>query len=238
VTIDWVVIDIEGTVSSTSFVHEVLFPYSRQRIEPWLADHRTETEVRAIVAATAELAGVPADDPVAVAGALRAWIDADAKIGPLKALQGLIWDEGFDSGALQSHFYPDSLPALTRWRQEGRRLAVFSSGSVRAQRAWFGHSPAGDVTGWFDAFFDTETAGPKRESASYRRIAAALGADPARSVFLSDVVGELDAARAAGWLTVGVRRPGDLYYADGVGAHLEIDRLDRLDLSGAQPAPA
>jgi enolase-phosphatase E1 len=185
--------------------------------------------------------GEPGADEAAVVARLVRWSDEDAKVTPLKALQGWIWDEGFARGELTSHFFPDVVPALRQWADAGRTLWVFSSGSVAAQRAWFGHSPAGDLRPLLAGHFDTENAGPKRERASYERIAAAIGRPPREIVFLSDVTAELDAARAAGWQTVGVRRPGEPCYAAGVGDHLAVASFAALDLAGAAPrarAPA
>ena len=127
-------------------------------------------------------------------------MDRDRKSTGLKSLQGRIWEGGFRAGALRAHVYPDVRPALERWRGQGRRVAIFSSGSVLAQRLLFAHTTEGDLTPMIDGYFDT-TTGPKREAASYARIAAALGAPPAAVMFVSDVAAELDAARAAGLRT-------------------------------------
>jgi enolase-phosphatase E1 len=230
-----VVLDIEGTTSATALVHDTLFPYARERMAAWVAAHRDEARVREQLDAVRRLLGDPEADEAAVVARLVRWIDEDAKITPLKALQGWIWDEGFAAGALRSHFFPDVIPALRQWAAEGRTLWVFSSGSVAAQQAWFGHSPAGDLRPLLAGYFDTANAGPKREPRSYARIAAAIGRPPAEIVFLSDVAAELDAARAAGWQTVGVRRPGEPCYAVGVGDHLAVATFAALDLAGAAP---
>lgn len=231
-----VVLDIEGTTSSTGFVHESLYPYSRQRFASWIAAHRDEPAVQAQLRSARELAGEPDADDERVVALLDGWLDGDQKITPLKAIQGWIWAEGFAAGDLTSHFFADAIPAMRRWHADGHRLYVFSSGSVSAQRAWFGHSPEGDLLALFSGHFDTENTGPKRAPASYRRISATVGVDPSETVFLSDLVDELDAARAAGWHTVGVRRPGDEHYDRGVDDHLAVHRLDELDLSGDAPA--
>src|SRR3546814_11619453 len=65
--------------------------------------------------------------------------------------------------------YPDAVDALRRWDEAGYRQAVYSSGSVPAQRLLFGNSDAGDLLPLFDAFFDT-AVGHKREAGSYRGI--------------------------------------------------------------------
>lgn len=230
-----VVVDIEGTTSSTWFVHDTLYPYSRARFRPWIETHLDDPEVQRQLGNVRSLAGDDTLDVDGVVAQLWAWLDADQKVTPLKAFQGWIWDEGFAAGDLTSHFFDDAIPALRRWHAAGHRLVVFSSGSLSAQRAWFGHTPDGDLLPLFSAHFDTENGGPKRVATSYATIAAELGEDPANLVFLSDLVTELDAAREAGWHTVGVRREGDQYFEAGVGDHLAVTSFDQLDLSGPTP---
>ncbi|HEY7066251.1 MAG TPA: acireductone synthase [Chloroflexota bacterium] len=230
-----VVLDVEGTTSATAFVHTTLFPYARARLSAWVAAHRAEARVQAQLDQARQLLGDPDADEAAIVARLVRWIDEDAKVTPLKTLQGWIWDEGFAAGDLTSHFFPDVVPALRQWASAGHTLWVFSSGSVTAQQAWFGHSPAGDLRPLLAGYFDTENAGPKREARSYERIAAAIGRPAAKIVFLSDVAAELDAARAAGWHTVGLRRPSEPCFEAGVGDHLAVASFAELDLPGAAP---
>ncbi len=176
------------------------------------------------------------DDPSAdedrIVAALEAWTDADAKVTPLKTVQGWIWQEGFARHELTSHFFPDVAPALRTWHEAGITLAVYSSGSIDAQKAWFSHTAAGDLLPLVDAHFDTENAGPKREVDSYRKITAAL-AQPAETItFLSDTRAELDAARAAGWTTVGVVRAGEPAAAAGVGDHRSVASFAEISFRG------
>ena len=198
-----VLTDIEGTTSRISYVHDVLFPYARARLEAFLAQRAADPSVRDALAEVAALA--PGKPPLE---ALHAWMDADAKITPLKTLQGLIWGEGFASGALTGELYPDVPPALRRWHAAGVRLAVYSSGSVAAQKLLFGHTQDGDLTGLFSAFFDTRV-GAKREPASYAAIAHDMGVAAGDILFLSDVAAELDAARQAGLRVCQLVRPQD-----------------------------
>ncbi|OPC83994.1 acireductone synthase [Embleya scabrispora] len=232
-----VVVDIEGTTSATGFITEQLYPYSRAHFGRWLDEHGDDPDVVRAVEAVRELIGEPDADDRRIVEALNGWLDRDEKVTPLKALQGMIWAEGFASGELTSHFYPDAIPALRAWHAAGHRLYIFSSGSVAAQRAWFGSSPEGSLLPLFSGHFDTENAGPKRVADSYRAIAARIGELPERLVFLSDVVDELDAAREAGWWTIGVRRPDadEPYYDRGVGDHPETATFARLDLDGDRP---
>jgi enolase-phosphatase E1 len=148
-----------------------------------------------------------ADNTAGVAPYVLWLMEQDRKSTGLKALQGRIWLEGYERGALRGVLYDDVAPAFRRWRARGLRLAIFSSGSVLAQRLIFSRSNAGDLTPFLEAYFDT-TAGPKREAASYRGIAETLALAPTRVLFLSDVEAELDAARAAGMATALSQRPG------------------------------
>jgi len=204
VTIRAVLLDIEGTTTAISFVHRVLFPYADARLDGFLDAHGTRPDV------TAALAEAEADPDAGgnVRTALHRWIAADRKFGPLKTLQGMIWEEGFRDGSLRGHVYPDVAPALHAWAQAGIRLAVYSSGSVAAQKLLFGCSEAGDLASLVAAHFDT-AIGAKREPASYARIAEALDLPPQKILFLSDVAEELDAAAASGLRTCQLVRAED-----------------------------
>jgi enolase-phosphatase E1 len=192
-TIDAVLLDIEGTLSSQSYVATTLFPFSRARIPGYVAEHAEDPTVRRILADTRALAE-PGEDPVA---ALQRWIDEDRKAAPLKTLQGLIWDEGYAGGQIFGQIFPDALAALRRWQAAGVPRHIFSSGSVRAQVQFFRHCREGDLQELFDGHFDL-TIGPKLEAESYRKIAAALAVRPDRLRFFSDNPRELVAAADAG----------------------------------------
>jgi enolase-phosphatase E1 len=152
-------------------------------------------------------------------------MDRDRKSTGLKSLQGKIWEEGYRSGDLKGEVYPDVVPALERWRSQGIDVAIFSSGSVQAQRSLFINSSAGNLTRYILAYFDT-TTGPKTAPMSYARIAAALERAPSEVLFLSDVGAELDAALTAGMQTaLCVRTPGT---APPSGVHPVIHGFDEL----------
>jgi enolase-phosphatase E1 len=231
-TLRAIVTDIEGTTSSIRFVHEVLFPYARGQLRPFLGVHGAEPEVRDIRAAVAEEGGVDAADLDAVVATLERFIDEDRKWTPLKTLQGLIWAQGYADGALKGHIYEDAVTALKRWHDAGLALYVYSSGSVAAQQLLFGHSLAGDLTPLFSGYFDTRV-GPKRTLESYQAIAATLELPAGAIMFLSDVVEELDAARAAGLKTALLVRPEDSTLDLARAAettHLAVARMTDLPL--------
>ncbi|MFD9240516.1 acireductone synthase, partial [Streptomyces sp. NPDC059556] len=183
-------------------------PSARGRLATGPAAHRGTAPWQRILDAVTAHTGEAQDEACALA-LLEQWADADVKAAPLKTLQGLIWSGGYAAGELHGHVYPDVPPALECWRTRGTGRFIYSSGSVAAQRDWFGHTAHGDLRPLLDGYFDLTTTGPKADADSYRAIAAELGHAPADLLFVSDVGTELDAAAEAGWQTVAVRRPGD-----------------------------
>lgn len=197
--------DIEGTTSSISFVHDVLFPYARKRLPAFVETHGDLPEVQHWLHEAAKEAGIVEASRQQIIELLLRWIDEDRKSTALKALQGMIWKEGYEAGDYRSHMYPEVAARLRAWRGDGLALYVYSSGSVQAQQLLFKFSEAGDLTPLLAGYFDTET-GPKREAGSYARIAEEIGEQPGHILFLSDIVQELDAAKAAGLHTGWLQR--------------------------------
>ncbi|HEX7128980.1 MAG TPA: acireductone synthase, partial [Rhodanobacteraceae bacterium] len=206
--------DIEGTTSSIAFVRDVLFPYSRDRLADFVAAHGDDPKVQHWLRETAREAGIPESDRNAIVATLLGWIAEDRKATPLKALQGMIWREGYETGAYRAHMYPEVAAKLCQWKTSGLRLYVYSSGSVPAQKLFFAHSEAGDLTPLFDGYFDTEI-GSKRDAESYARIVSAIGIPAGEVLFLSDIAAELDAARTAGLRTTRLCRPPEVCTPDG-----------------------
>jgi enolase-phosphatase E1 len=194
-----IVTDIEGTTSSLSFVKEVLFPYAARELPGFVRAHGQRPEVRQLLDEARQVAGGALEDEQLVATLLR-WMEEDRKLGPLKGLQGLMWEAGYRQGDFQGHVYEDVPRRLREWRERGLRLYVYSSGSVHAQKLLFGHTRFGDLTPLFSGYFDTGVGG-KKETASYAAIVRALGLPAADVLFLSDVREELDAAAAVGLRT-------------------------------------
>jgi enolase-phosphatase E1 len=199
------VLDIEGTTTPIEFVYQVLFPYARAHAAAYLERQSESPECHAAVD---RLRAEQADDgarglqpPESLAQYVFSLMDEDRKSPGLKALQGLVWQEGFTSGELQGQVYDDVPPALEQWRARGLPIYIYSSGSVLAQRLLFASTPAGDLRTYVSGYFDTGV-GPKTSPDSYRSIAAQLSVDPATVLFVSDVVSELEAARASGMRTV------------------------------------
>ncbi|PIQ31457.1 MAG: acireductone synthase [Zetaproteobacteria bacterium CG_4_9_14_3_um_filter_49_83] len=194
-----ILLDIEGTTTPISFVHDVLFPFARQRMGDFLKAHTDDPDVAPVLQDIADITGMPLT-PDQTLAQLHHWMDQDQKITPLKALQGMIWRQGYESGQLQGDFYPDAIQNIRRWFEQGKRLYIYSSGSVEAQQLIFGHSVAGDLRPFIRDYFDTRI-GNKREAAAYRSILESIELPGSEVLFLSDIGEELDAARTAGLLT-------------------------------------
>lgn len=213
-----ILLDIEGTTASVDFVHDVMFPFVTRNLSSFLDSTWGQAETIAACERIAKDAGFES---------LEAWQKAtgkgprelvevqiaelmrgDVKATGLKAMQGLVWQAGFDSGELIAPIYEDVLPQLELWRQAGIDIRIYSSGSIAAQKLFFGHTQNGNVLACFSGHYDT-TIGGKKDSESYQKIAADIGVKPADILFVSDLEGELEAARAAGVQVAAAIRPGN-----------------------------
>ncbi len=207
--VQWILTDIEGTTTEVSFVYDILFPYFRSHMDEWKtvdSDQMNQVleQTRVLVL---EEQSINLSNKEAIFDQLRQWSIEDRKITPLKTFQGMVWEQGFKSGAIKGHMYPDVKPALERWAEMGMKLAIFSSGSIAAQKQLFGFSTEGDLTPYFSAYFDT-TTGMKRDEQTYHLIVQQLHTLANSVLFLSDIHQELEAANAAGMRTLQLVRPG------------------------------
>jgi enolase-phosphatase E1 len=220
-----ILLDIEGTVAPISFVTEVMFPYVRTHLADFLRSqwttasgqiNSTLSELLQAIGAEAQATAAEqtqfASDPASAQQVAQTWVtrlmDRDAKTTALKKLQGQIWQSGFDSGQLVAQLFEEVPAVLSDWHQQGFDLRIYSSGSVAAQKLFFGHTQAGNLLHLFRDFYDTAVGG-KRESESYRQIARLSGFAAEQILFCSDVVEELDAAAQAGMVTALSLRPGN-----------------------------
>ncbi len=220
-----ILLDIEGTTSSISFVHDVMFPFVLEQLETFLGSHFERPDVQAACQQIARDAGFdslaawqascsPTDGqpPAAVDlvnKEVRRLMAGDHKATGLKTLQGVIWKVGFDSQRLQAHVYPDVLPAIGRWREAGIDVRIYSSGSIAAQKLFFGHvQDVGDCLHLFSGHYDT-TSGDKKQLESYLRIAEDWSLPASSILFVSDVAEELYAAEQAGLQVCASVRPGN-----------------------------
>ena len=229
-----ILLDIEGTTTPIDFVFGVLFPFARDHLDAFLAKQGHQPEVQADLrqlrqeyeadlAQGEEIPPWQGSDPAAAIAYIQHLIATDRKSTGLKSLQGKIWQQGYKSGELRSRLFPDVKPAFQRWVAAGKRLHIFSSGSVPAQKLLFRYTEVGDLTPFLSGYFDTRT-GPKQVTDSYYTIAGGIGVAPAAILFISDVTAELKAARAAGLQTLFSMRPGNRSFdAEGFAAIQTFD---------------
>jgi enolase-phosphatase E1 len=233
-----ILLDIEGTTSPVAFVYEVLFPYARYKLESFLIQNWERPDVREDIALLVqELASEgmpPPDDSSSAVRALLRFMDEDRKSTSLKSIQGKVWEAGFNGGVLKSSFFDDVPPALARWRAGGFKVAIYSSGSVQAQKLLFSHAESGDLTGNISAWFDTRS-GAKTEAESYSRIASGLGFNEPTVLFISDNPKELDAAVKAGMDVLLAIRPGNAPISDP-SRFQSITSFDQVSLN-SRPRP-
>jgi enolase-phosphatase E1 len=189
---DYILTDIEGTTAPIDFVKKVLFPYAKERMYDFLVENRNHPDVVQCIDEVHAQAGL--EEVVEI---LHRWTDEDVKAPPLKKLQGMIWARGYEAGHFVTPIYPDVPPAFERWLADGKRIGVYSSGSVHAQKLFYRYTEYGDLSVKFSHFFDTEI-GHKKQTDSYRRILQILGLNAEKVMFLSDVPDELMAAQAVG----------------------------------------
>ena len=209
---DYILMDIEGTTSSISFVKDVLFPYFLLNID----DINKLSNIKEVKYAFGQVLRLVKQDEnrdittsEEVIFQLKKWCEQDLKITPLKTLQGILWQKGYQNGELLGHVYDDVPVMLENWNLLGKKMGIFSSGSVNAQKLLFSHSVKGNLSTYFSNYFDTNI-GSKRDSDTYSLITKQLALPSNRILFLSDVIEELAAADMAGMKTIQITREGNL----------------------------
>lgn len=220
----WILLDIEGTTCPITFVADVLFPYARKHLGSFLLEHRHQPEIQAIQKEawleweqdqdprSQELFRAVCKDykehPEALVPYFEHLMNIDRKATALKELQGHLWDEGFAKGRLRADLYPETIECLRNWKKQGCQLAVYSSGSIKAQQLLYAHTVEGDLRNLFCGWFDTRSGG-KKEAKSYTTIAEKLGASPSQIIFISDNGDECDAAKTSGLQPIFSLREGN-----------------------------
>ena len=201
-----IITDIEGTTSSLAFVKETLFPYARKHIAEYIRTHENDPPVQQALAEIRQITGSGLTTEQIIQTLVQ-WIDEDKKITPLKSIQGLVWENGYHQGHFKGHIYEDAVNNLRKWKTQGIRIYVYSSGSVHAQKLLFGHTQYGDLNPIFSGYFDTRI-GAKTATETYQIISTSITVDPKNCLFLSDIKQELDAAHDAGMKTIWLVRSG------------------------------
>lgn len=208
--IKYILSDIEGTTSSISFVVDELFPYFREHIQE-LPKMAMVSEVKEsfaqVISLVKEEEGKSITTTEEVIAYLDQWSREDRKVTPLKTLQGFVWKKAYEEGDIKGHVYDDVPTCFNKWRANGLKIGIFSSGSIHAQKLLFQYSCFGDLSKHLSNYFDTKT-GVKRDAATYKLIAEILDLQPNQILFLSDIQEELMAADEIGFQTIQLVRPG------------------------------
>jgi len=220
-----IITDIEGTTSSLAFVKDILFPYARNHIADYIRIHEKEPLVQQSLNEAGKIIGTDLTTEELIHTFIQ-WMDEDKKITPLKAIQGLLWENGYLKGDFKGHLYEDAVKNLKKWKNLGIKIYVYSSGSIYAQKLLFGYTEYGDLNSIFTDYFDTHI-GAKTSVDSYQRIAAAIAVSPENCLFLSDIKQELDAAHEAGMHTIWLVRNAK---PDPSADHVQVTDFNAIDL--------
>ncbi|PJZ47349.1 acireductone synthase [Leptospira brenneri] len=223
-------LDIEGTTAPIAFVHQVLFPYAKKRMEEFLKGYQfSEVKLKEVQIEFEKDCSIREEgflsrftkaelktktkvldfDSNLIPSYFEYLIEKDRKFGPLKEVQGKIWKEGYESGEIKSTVYSDVPGFLKNAQDLGIQNHVYSSGSVEAQILIYQYSELGDLREYFTSYFDTAVGG-KREKESYEKIANQLGSAPNEIRFFTDIVEEAEAASSVGMEVVILNRPGNI----------------------------
>lgn len=219
-----IICDIEGTTTSISFVKDTLFPYALKYVEEFLKNNWNEDSTKTVVTALREQAeedkksniegvvtisaGDSEDIIPEIVKNVEWQMSLDRKTGSLKTLQGLIWAKGYKDGTIKGHVYDDVQKAFEQWTESGRKIYIYSSGSVDAQKLLFEHSEQGNLLKYLTGHYDTKI-GAKQEKESYDSILKNIDAVGEEVLFLTDVFAEAKAANEAGLSVVLLERPGN-----------------------------
>ncbi|KAI9307652.1 2,3-diketo-5-methylthio-1-phosphopentane phosphatase [Cunninghamella echinulata] len=221
-----VILDIEGTITPITFVKDVLFPYVSNGLDAFLNSNWDKPELKSYIQLLREQADKDVKDGIAEANTIPSegsdetiksavkqniqWqMAADRKIGALKAFQGYMWQQGYEEGQLVGVVYDDVITALNKWKDEGKKIYIYSSGSVPAQKLLVGYTKQGDLRKYFSGYFDT-SVGLKVETESYKNIAKEIGVEDLKTIlFVTDNINEIHAADKAGIQVVIADRPGN-----------------------------
>ncbi len=217
-----ILLDIEGTTTPIDFVHQTLFPFAKAKLGEYVENNldKIKTEIEQLKPEyqkdfTNQIYGrkFDANSAESITDYLQFLIEVDRKSTPLKSLQGKVWEAGYEAGELKSVIFDDVPQAFEEWYQRGKTIAIYSSGSILAQKLIFKYSNFGDLSKYISAYFDT-TSGHKREKKSYVKIAEKLQNRKREILFISDVLEELNAAHHAGLDTILAIREGNALIAE------------------------
>ncbi len=212
-------LDIEGTTAPISFVHEVLFPFAKNRFSSFFTENKISQDLfqkfvnefnkdKSEDVSLSTVPGLSFTEQSTLVPYLNFLVSKDRKFGPLKEIQGQIWKKGYEAGEIHSQIFPDVPQFLSKAKEKSIACYVYSSGSEEAQKNIYQYSPFGDLRPYFSGFFDTIVGG-KKESESYSKIAESVGVATKDIYFFTDILEEASAAHVAGCTSILLDRPGN-----------------------------
>lgn len=237
-TIDTVVLDIEGTICPITFVKNTLYPYFTEKLPGVLESLQFPLEKgTGISDILLQLSPDVYKSRQAIVDHFQYFVDNDIKDPTLKALQGFIWKKGYEDGEITGPIYPDAIKFIKEWTNDSNKIYIYSSGSVKAQKLLFAYvndnGATVDLNQYLSGYFDITTSGHKTEVQSYENILQSIGKVNAASsvLFLSDNVKEVEAALGAEMKSMIVSRPGNLPLSEEDTAKAQlIHSFDELDI--------
>ncbi len=198
------IFDIEGTTTPISFVHDILFPYSKNNLLNFLKENKISNSIFSNLKEENEkdvklnLYSIPLENSVnSLFSYLEFLISIDRKNSGLKEIQGEIWKHGYETGELKSQIFPDTLDFFQFIQSQNKKINIYSSGSILAQKLIFKYSNLGDLSSYISNYFDTGV-GHKRDFNSYLKISDMLNCNPNEIIFFTDVQEEADSALSIG----------------------------------------
>lgn len=240
-TIDTVILDIEGTICPITFVKNILYPYFCNKLPQVLQNLQFPLDTNdedPIVETLLKLSPAINQSSELIVSHFQSLVDKDIKDPILKQLQGYIWKKGYEDGEIKAPIYLDSIKFIKTWTKINRnnKLYIYSSGSVKAQKLLFAYVNDNDTTidlnEYISGYFDITTSGFKTEVQSYLNILKSIGkqSDASSVLFLSDNVKEVEAALKANMQSMIVIRPGNQPLSEQDMNNKLIHSLDELEL--------
>lgn len=248
--INAILTDIEGTTSSINFVNDVLFPYAEKAMPEYIEAHKDDPAVAALISDVLcianddqdlkngddqakkpeELRQFSEDELELAVSTLVGWIQDQTKTEPLKVLQAQVWTSGYKNGDFTAHLYDDALNVLSEWHNQNIPIFTFSSATIKAQQLFFGYSGAGDIRYLFSDYFDA-SQDAKRNSTAYQVITENIAIDASETLFISDSLAELDAAKEAGFQTCLIARGDSEPSGNSSNSHLSVRSFNEINLN-------
>jgi enolase-phosphatase E1 len=178
---EYLIFDIEGTITSIDFVKKILYPYSILKFESYIKETINEKQTQEDIKSLMDQNSVDAkentvpiikdtNDITGIVNYLKYLVNSDRKVSGLKSLQGRIWEIGYKNKEIEGDIFEDFYPVLLKLKECNKKIFIYSSGSVAAQKYLLQYSKFGDLTKYIQDYFDLNNIGMKNVKESYEKI--------------------------------------------------------------------